>query len=98
MAQLPPAEGMRPIRPTMRLLTFSRPGDHVPALGVRVGSRVLDVVRRRAVDLVGMPAGLKALLAAGSNAMARVRELIALAQAHDGDRFDAAWADESAIR
>ena len=45
-----------------------------------------------------MPTRMKALLAAGPNAMARVRELSGASQAHDGGRFDPAWRDETAIR
>lgn len=83
----------------MRLLTFTRLDDNVPTLGVRVGSRVLDVgAAARVADLVGMPASLKGLLAAGSNAMARVRDLSTMAQSHGGDNFDAAWTDESSVR
>ena len=83
----------------MRLLNFTRLDDNVPTLGVRVGSRVLDVAAAaRIAELVGMPASLRSLLAAGSNAMTRVRDLSAMAQAHDDDSFDGAWADESAIR
>ena len=83
----------------MRLLTFLRPDDNMPTLGLRVGSRVLDIgAAARIAELVGMPATLKSLLAAGPNAMTRVRELSATAQAHDGGHFDAAWADEGTIR
>ena len=83
----------------MRLLTFLRPDDPVPTIGVRVGSRVLDLVAAaRIAEVVGMPTGLRALLGAGPNAMGRARELSAAAQAHDGGHFDAAWFDESAIR
>jgi 2-keto-4-pentenoate hydratase/2-oxohepta-3-ene-1,7-dioic acid hydratase in catechol pathway len=100
VTQLPLAEGICRFRPdTMRLLTFTRLEDNLPTLGVRVGSRVLDVgAAARIADVVGMPASLKGLLAAGPNAMARVRELSTTAQSHEGGNFDAAWADESAIR
>ena len=45
-----------------------------------------------------MPTSMKALLAAGPNAMARVRELSGAAQAHDGGHFDPAWSDEADAR
>jgi len=82
----------------MRLLTFSDPDDGRPTLGVRYGQRVLDIAgAARIAGIAGMPRTLKALLAAGPNAMARVRELSGASQAHDGGRFDAAWRDEATL-
>jgi len=83
----------------MRLLSFSHPEDHRPLLGVRCGARVLDIAAAaRIAELAAMPTRMKALLAAGPNAMARVRDLSLAAQAHDGGHFDPAWSDEAAIR
>jgi 2-keto-4-pentenoate hydratase/2-oxohepta-3-ene-1,7-dioic acid hydratase in catechol pathway len=83
----------------MRLLTFSHPDDNAPVLGVRCGARVLDIATAaRIADIAGMPTGMKALLAAGPNAMGRVRELSTAAQAHDGGHFDPAWTDETRVR
>ena len=83
----------------MRLLTFTHADGDAPLLGVRCGARVLDVAAAaRIADIAGMPTTLKTLLGAGRNAMTRVRELSAAAQAHDGGSFDPAWTDETAIR
>jgi 5-carboxymethyl-2-hydroxymuconate isomerase/acylpyruvate hydrolase len=83
----------------MRLITFSHPGDSAPLLGVRCGARVLDIAAAaRIAEIVGMPTRMKAMLAAGPNAMARVRELSIAAQAHDGGHFGRAWSDETRIR
>ncbi len=82
----------------MRLLSYRDPDEGRPTLGVRYGQRVLDVgAAARIAGIAGMPTTLKALLAAGPNAMARVRELSSASQAHDGSRFDAAWRDESTL-
>jgi len=82
----------------MRLLTFRDPDDGRPTLGVRYGQRVLDIAEAASIaGIAGMPRTLKALLAAGPNAMARVRELSGASQAHDGGRFDAAWRDEATL-
>jgi len=82
----------------MRLLTFRDPDEGRATLGVRYGQRVLDIaVAARIAGIAGMPTTLKALLAAGPNAMARVRELSGASQAHDGSRFDAAWRDEATL-
>ncbi|HEV7576487.1 MAG TPA: fumarylacetoacetate hydrolase family protein [Caldimonas sp.] len=82
----------------MRLLTFRDPDDGRPTLGVRSGQRVLEIAAAaRIAGIAGMPTTLKALLAAGPNAMTRVRELGSASQAHDGSRFDAAWRDEATL-
>jgi 2-keto-4-pentenoate hydratase/2-oxohepta-3-ene-1,7-dioic acid hydratase in catechol pathway len=82
----------------MRLLTFSHLDDSTPLLGVRCGARVLDIAAAaRIAEIAGMPTRMKALLAAGPNAMARVRELSTAAQAHDGGHFDPAWSDETRV-
>ena len=82
----------------MRLLTFRRPEDGVPAVGVRSGRRVLEVAAAAQIaGLAPLPPSLKGLLGAGPNALARVRELAAAAQAHDSGRFAPAWRDEVAL-
>jgi len=82
----------------MRLLTFRDPDEGRPTLGVRYGQRVLDIAAAaRIAAVAGMPTTLKALLAAGPNAMARVRELSGASQAHDGGRFADAWRDEATL-
>ena len=72
---------------------------HIAAkLDLRAGQRVLDIAAAaRIAGVAGMPRTLKALLAAGPNAMARVRELSGASQAHDGSRFDVAWRDEATL-
>jgi 2-keto-4-pentenoate hydratase/2-oxohepta-3-ene-1,7-dioic acid hydratase in catechol pathway len=82
----------------MRLITYRADDDSTPMLGVRCGQRVLDVAAAaRIAASPGVPGSLRALLAAGSNAVARVRELSSAAQAHDGRRFDSAWRDEARV-
>jgi 5-carboxymethyl-2-hydroxymuconate isomerase/acylpyruvate hydrolase len=82
----------------MRLLSFRRPEDGAPAIGVRSGRRVLEIATAAQIaGLASLPNTLKALLAAGPNALARVRELSAAAQAHDSGRFDPAWRDEAEL-
>src|SRR6516165_12260590 len=82
----------------MRLLSFRRPEDGTSAIGVRVGRRVLDVAAAaRIAAIAPLPAGLRQLLAAGPNALARARDLVAAAQEHDSSRFDPAWRDETVL-
>ena len=81
----------------MRLITFSRPNDPAPRLGIRVGEHVLDVAMAASTNgTAPAPAGMKALLAGGPEAMAAMRSLEAAATA-DRDRFAAPWLDASAI-
>ena len=83
----------------MRLLSFSHPDDNLPLLGVRCGARILDIAAAaRIAEVPDVPTRMKKLLAAGPNAMARVRDLSTAAQAHDGGYFDPAWSDEAGIR
>ena len=83
----------------MRLLTYRDPDEGRPTLGIRCGQRVLDMgAAARIAGIAGMPTTLKALLGAGSNAMARARELNAVAQSHEGSRFDSAWRDEASLQ
>jgi 2-keto-4-pentenoate hydratase/2-oxohepta-3-ene-1,7-dioic acid hydratase in catechol pathway len=83
----------------MRLLTFEHPRQPgLPRLGVRVATRVLDVAdAARAGGIDPLPAGMKALLAAGPDALDRLRRLVAAAE-DDALRFAAAWTDLDAIR
>jgi len=82
----------------MRLLTFRRPEDDTSAVGVRSGRRVLEIAAAAQIaQLAPLPRTLKGLLAAGPNALTRVRELVAAAQEHDSGRFDPAWRDEAAL-
>jgi 5-carboxymethyl-2-hydroxymuconate isomerase/acylpyruvate hydrolase len=82
----------------MRLLTFRRPEDGIPAIGVRCGQRVLEAAEAaRIAGLAPVPRSLRALLAAGPNALARLRDLVTAAQAHDSGRFDPAWRDEAEL-
>ena len=82
----------------MRLLTFSHKNDASPLLGLRVNNRILDIAAgARIVGGDAMPASMKALLAGGPHAMARVRELSAAAQT-DRSPLSSAWFDESTIR
>ena len=69
----------------MRLLSFTHHDDNLPLLGVRCGARILDIAAAaRIAEVPDMPTRMKKLLAAGPNAMARVRDLSTAAQAHDG--------------
>ena len=70
----------------------------MPTLGVRFGQRVLEVpAAARIAEVAAIPGSLKGLLAAGANAMTRLRELVAAAQEHDSGRFDGAWRDEEQL-
>src|SRR5215213_7165372 len=82
----------------MRLLTFRLPGDAAIRLGLRVEARVLDVAAAAsAAGLQPLPGSLKTLLAAGPDALARLRHL-ATAATRDAPRFAGAWRDLAAIR
>ena len=82
----------------MRLLSYRDPDDARPMLGVRCGQRVLDVAAAAPIaGIAALPGSVKSLLAAGPNAMTRLRELAAAAQEHDSGRFHPAWRDEAAI-
>src|SRR5215213_2322473 len=77
----------------MRLLTFRLPGDAAIRLGLRVEARVLDVAAAAsAAGLQPLPGSLKTLLAAGPDALARLRHL-ATAATRDAPRFAGAWRD-----
>ena len=81
----------------MRLITFCRPNDPAPRLGTRVGEHVLDVAMAASTNgAAPAPAGMKALLAGGPEAMAAMRSLESAATA-DRDRFAASWLDATAI-
>lgn len=82
----------------MRLLTFNLVEDTAPRLGLRVGDRVLDIEAAARIAGTGsIPASMKALLAAGTDAMAQVRRLGAAA-GEDAARFAAAWRVLASIR
>jgi 5-carboxymethyl-2-hydroxymuconate isomerase/acylpyruvate hydrolase len=81
----------------MRLITFQLPGDTAPRLGVRVADRVLDITAAGAIaSQAGQPASMKALLAAGPEALDALRQLSEAAQA-DSMRYAAAWHAEAGI-
>src|SRR3989475_5546182 len=82
----------------MRLITFSVRGTDSPRIGARVARQVLDLAA--AAGVAGEPAPpvrMRDLLAAGDQAMRRVRELAAEAHA-DRPGFAAALLDEREIR
>lgn len=82
----------------MRLLTFCPRNTDTPLLGVRIGERILNLgAAATAAGEPGIPASMKALLAAGPQAMQRVQALADAAQAGDA-RFAQAWVAESEIR
>lgn len=81
----------------MRLITFSTPDNDARRLGARAAGRILDLAAAaRAAGAAAPPGSMKHLLAAGPEAMERVRALAAAAQA-DPKRFAAALLDEGAI-
>jgi 2-keto-4-pentenoate hydratase/2-oxohepta-3-ene-1,7-dioic acid hydratase in catechol pathway len=82
----------------VRLITFSVRGTDSPRIGARVARQVLDLAA--AAGVAGEPAPpvrMRNLLAAGDQAMKRVRELAAEAHA-DREGFAAALLDEREIR
>jgi len=82
----------------VRLITFSVRGTDSPRIGARVARQVLDLAA--AAGVAGEPAPpvrMRDLLAAGDQAMKRVRELAAEAHA-DREGFAAALLDEREIR
>ena len=81
----------------MRLITFSRPNETAPRLGIRVGDRVLDVAAAATTSGGAMaPTSMKQLLAGGPDAMARMQALAASA-GDDRDRFATSWLDAATI-
>lgn len=81
----------------MRLVTYSAGTDGSPRAGVRVGHRVLDIEAASRVNGEPLPTSLKALLAAGRGALARVQAL-AKAAATDARPFTQNLYEEKAIR
>lgn len=82
----------------MRLLSFLDSETRLPALGVRRGARVLAVREAARIGAsTAPPSTLKALLAAGPDAMTRLRGLLASAEA-EPDRFGSAWLDLASVR
>src|SRR5664279_4196810 len=81
----------------MRLVTFSRSNEAAPRLGIRVDDRVLDVATAASTAGLGdTPASMKALLAGGLDAMARMRHLSTSAT-QDAPRFAGSWLAASSI-
>ena len=81
----------------MRLVTYSV-GPAGPArAGVRVGHRILDIEAASRVKGEPLPASIKALLAAGRGALARVQAL-AKAATTEARSFSQAMHEERAIR
>lgn len=81
----------------MRLVTYSLLPDGAPRAGVRVGHRVLDIESASRVDGEPLPNTIKALLAAGRGALARVAGLAKAAQTSAG-RYSQAMYDERSFR
>ena len=82
----------------MRLITFSPRGTHARRVGVRVGTRILDLTA--AAGVAGEnppPESMKRLLAEGRSGMSQVRKLLEQAQG-DQSGFEAALLDEREIR
>jgi acylpyruvate hydrolase len=82
----------------MRLITFCTPDYPAPRIGARFDGRILDLVpAARAAGEPAMPVRMKDLLAAGPEAMARVRALIAAVRSMPA-RFTSALLRETDIR
>lgn len=81
----------------MRLVTYSAGPAGPPRAGVRVGHRVLDIEAASRVKGEPLPAGMKALLAAGRGALSRVQALAKAAAAEAGS-FSHAMHEERAVR
>ena len=80
----------------MRLLTFNRNGSD-PLIGIRTQDQILDL--SAAAKIAGesnIPTTMKALLAAGSECMGRVRHLNSNALS-DLNKFKSAWLDKASI-
>lgn len=80
----------------MRLVTYTSSQAPEPMLGVRVGHRVLDVAAGSRVDGEPLPTSMRALLAEGRGALARVTALAKAAQVNAG-RFSGAMLEERAV-
>jgi 2-keto-4-pentenoate hydratase/2-oxohepta-3-ene-1,7-dioic acid hydratase in catechol pathway len=80
----------------MRLVTYSIAAQG-PRSAVRVGHRILDIEAASRVQGEPLPSSMKALLAMGRGALARVQALCKAAQS-DAGRFSAAMHEEKAIR
>ena len=82
----------------MRLLTFSRRNSDAPLIGMRVAGRILELAAAaRIAGLPVPPQRMKDLLAAGPDALAGARRLLAAAET-DAARFASAWLNASEIR
>ena len=73
----------------MRLISFTKQGSKEARIGVRLERQVLDLAKAVPAGEAPLPASMKALLAAGPAALARVRALAAAARA-EPKRFQAA--------
>ncbi len=80
----------------MRLITFSKPGASGERIGVRLDKQILDLAAAAGKSEPALPARMKDLLAAGPEAMARVRKLAEAARA-EPERFRTALLDERDI-
>ena len=80
----------------MRLLTFRPAPSAPPRVGVRLGTRVLDLPDAAARAGLQVPATMRTLLDAGERALDDVRTIVDRARA-DAGRFDGAFVDESTI-
>lgn len=81
----------------MRLVTYSVGPAGTARAGVRVGHRVLDIEAASRVKGEPLPSSVKALLAAGRGALARVQAL-AKAAATEAKSFSHAMHEEGALR
>lgn len=81
----------------MRLVTYSVGPTGPARAGVRVGHRVLDIEGASRVKGEPLPASIRALLAAGRGALARVQAL-AKAAATEAGSFSHAMHEERAVR
>ena len=81
----------------MRLVTYSVGPAGPPRAGVRVGHRILDIEAASRVNGEPLPSSVKALLAAGRGALARVQAL-AKAATTEARPFTKDMFEERAIR
>lgn len=80
----------------MRLLTFTQKGSG-PLIGIRTQDQILDIsLAAKIAGESNIPTNMKALLAAGSECMDRVRHLNSNALS-DLNKFKSAWLDKTSI-
>jgi 2-keto-4-pentenoate hydratase/2-oxohepta-3-ene-1,7-dioic acid hydratase in catechol pathway len=80
----------------MRLITYSVEPRGAPRIGARIGTRILDLQNAARAAGMALPGSMRALLAAGSDALAKARLLAQEASA--GGLAEAHFLDESRIR